>query len=283
VATDELKNVKLSGGLQLPCLATMGRALLTSQCLRLLMSNDRRYVRHIEYWMGALINNFCPNIVHGIQSSADSPYFNFLGDCFASILTSGFLSSTNFRSMTNKQLYLHLGTFPVPKVVREAPPDARYKLAWKRLYNSYLSSDEKQVVFLLIHNKLPLPERLFRIGLRRDPYCLFCSAAIECDIEHFFCLCVKTKSAWNWLRSSLMILSHGAFRWSNFDLLNLLLPQGLFDQEVSWLIGIYVHYVWLTVYSNKRDVKVEKLFGFLKFKFKIERKLKSVKLESLLK
>jgi len=52
VAFDDLKNKKLSGGLQLPCLTTMGRALLTSQCLRLLKSDNSRYVGHQDYWLG---------------------------------------------------------------------------------------------------------------------------------------------------------------------------------------------------------------------------------------
>ena len=42
VAFNELKNKKLEGGLQVPCISSMGQSLLTSQCLRLLRSKDRR-------------------------------------------------------------------------------------------------------------------------------------------------------------------------------------------------------------------------------------------------
>ena len=34
----------------------------------------------------------------------------------------------------------------------------------------------------LIHNKLPVKERLFRIGLNVDPYCQACPGGIFCDV-----------------------------------------------------------------------------------------------------
>ena len=65
VSLDELKNKKLAGGLQLPCLATMGKALLTSQCVRLLKSENTRYISHIDYWLGPLLQNILPGMGQG--------------------------------------------------------------------------------------------------------------------------------------------------------------------------------------------------------------------------
>ena len=47
IAIDEIKNGKLGGGLNLPCVASMADALLLSQCLRLIRSGDSRFVSHL--------------------------------------------------------------------------------------------------------------------------------------------------------------------------------------------------------------------------------------------
>ena len=158
VAFDELKNKKLDGGLQLPCLATMGQALLTSQCLRLLKTGDKRYVCHLDYWLGALLGNVMPDMGIGIQARSDNPYFSTLGDYLASLLVSGFLNAGNLRMVTNKQIYNELSNFPVPKVVRDAALVMDFKPVWQRVHSSVLNSDERQIWYLFIHNKLPIQE-----------------------------------------------------------------------------------------------------------------------------
>ena len=57
VALDELKNDHLSGGLNMPCLATMSKSLLSSQFLRLLRSGDTKSIAHVDYWMGSLLSD----------------------------------------------------------------------------------------------------------------------------------------------------------------------------------------------------------------------------------
>ena len=68
VALEELKNEHLSGGLNLPCLATMSNALFSSQCLRLLKSGDEKAVAHLDFWMGALLADIVP--VMGLAEQA---------------------------------------------------------------------------------------------------------------------------------------------------------------------------------------------------------------------
>ena len=271
VALDELKNKKLSGGLQLPCLATMGRALLTSQCIRLLKSGYTRYTCHLEYWIGPLLSNILPDMGHGVQSHTDSLYFLTLGDCVASVMVSGFLTSDNLRVITNKQIYDNLADFPLPKVMRDTP-EQDFKPIWECLYSSMLNADERQIMFLFIHNKLPVPERLFRIGIKNDPYCLSCSDAIVADREHSFCHCVMTKEAWKWLKAKLVSLCFGSWNTSDIDLLSLFLPRRSFQREMIWLIGKFVNYVWCTVFLQGNPVRTEKLAGYMRAEFKRETK-----------
>ena len=46
----------------------------------------------------------------------------------------------------------------------------------------------QETSFLLVHDKLPVKERIYRIGLSRDPYCDFCDAAVVQDTLHAFFL-----------------------------------------------------------------------------------------------
>ena len=55
VAIDEIKNKKLEGGLQLPCLSTMADALMFSQCIRLIRSEDSKSLQLLKFWIGDLV------------------------------------------------------------------------------------------------------------------------------------------------------------------------------------------------------------------------------------
>ena len=129
----------------------------------------------------------------------DAYFFN-LGDCLASIMTSGLLTAITLHTLTNQNIYDHLANFPQPKVVREAVSGVDYQRVWKWLHLPVLNSEEIQIMYLLIHNKLPVKERMFRVGLKGDPYCSSCPHAVEGDREHKICDCLITKAAWSWLR-----------------------------------------------------------------------------------
>ena len=79
-----------------------------------------------------------------------------------------------------------------------------YKLVWRRLQSGAVNPKGRDVLFLLVHNKLPVPERLFRIGVRNYPYCLHCPGAEIADIYHFFCSCKRTGEGWAWVRLKIL-------------------------------------------------------------------------------
>ena len=88
-------------------------------------------------------------------------------------------------------IYKEFSSFPTPKIANGSAVD--YKLVWKKLQSPKIIYEARDVMFLLLHNKLPGPERLFRIGVRLDPYCLHCPGAEVADLEHFFCSCVRIR------------------------------------------------------------------------------------------
>merc|ERR1712240_325663 len=98
VALDEIKNRKLDGGLQLPCLASMADSLLVSQC-------------------GTLI----PGLGQMNSAAVIPEYFSHVGEVFADMMISDALTAGTLKSITNKVVYAEMTTsFPPPKVVMES-------------------------------------------------------------------------------------------------------------------------------------------------------------------
>ena len=139
IALEDLKNPKLSGGLQLPCLANMSNALISSQCVRLIRSGDKKSIHHLEFWLGDLIGALSTNFVAGTTAAETPPYFEKIGLLLADLMISDSLNITNICSASNKIFYrFFMSTLPPPKVVREAARD--FSKVWKRLYYRIFST-----------------------------------------------------------------------------------------------------------------------------------------------
>ena len=169
VALEELKNDHLSGGLNLPCLGTMSKSLMSSQVLRLLRSGDSKSVAHVDYWMGSLLADLVPGMGLGEEAAVTPEYFSSIGDYLAELMISEVLTVSTLPTLTNKLIYKELASFPTPKVASDATVD--YKVIWRRSRSPYIGPEARDVMFLLLHNKLPVIERLFRIGV--NPSILF--------------------------------------------------------------------------------------------------------------
>ena len=121
------------------------------------------------------------------------------------------------------------------------------------LHCSVVDARARDVMYLLLHNKLPVQERLFRIKLKNDPYCQRCVGAEIADIEHYFSQCDGIVGTWTLVKKE--ILRYGKFH-NNVDdwrILNLLFPKSRLDKELTWLISSYFLYVG--------DILVEQMSG----------------------
>ena len=159
--------------------------------------------------------------------------------------------------------------------------DRDYGIAWKRLHSPVVDIKARDVLFLLLHNKLPVKERLFRIGQKHDPYCIKCARAEVNDIVHFFCLCEAVCNTWTWLKGQVVKLGQMDARVDDWEIINLCFVNSNRDAEIVWMISSYVLYVWETVHVKKLDVKQEKFFGFLTFKYKMHQEISTNQLENL--
>ena len=215
VSLDELKNPQEKGGLAVPCILSMSKSLLLSQLLRLLRSGDSKSVMHVSFWLGELLEDLGLGL-DVIEHAVELPeLYNYLADLLVQGISAGWLSRGSSGLLINKTIYAEHGkNFPLSKVEREAMVE--YKNIWRRLGSRVLTAEARDSLFLLIHNKLPVKERVFRIGLAVDPYCEFCPGGVICDVEHFFCSCSRVFIVWSWVRGRLLDMLGGTFQISKW-------------------------------------------------------------------
>ena len=131
-------------------------------------------------------------------SKVSPSIYNSLAEIFTDMRISEAFTTLNWNKVTNKQLYKHrTASFPSSKVEEDA--GVSFKEIWRKFNLPVISSTAREVLYLAAHNKVPVSERLFRIGLQSDPYCLSClevRGALFGDTELFFCTCKNVESTW---------------------------------------------------------------------------------------
>ena len=170
--------------------------------------------------------------------------------------------------------------FPVVKVQEKSETVFNYNLAWKRINSPVLSSDVRDTSCLIVHNKLPVIERLFRVGMTNDPYCILCPGAVICDVEHYFCSCERVSKLWCQISSILFDMVGTDL--PDWEWIDFLMPKSEYEQEAVWLISNYLTKLWAETYiHNVVELKEEEFFGYLSFKFKEDKRGARYKMKTI--
>ena len=268
VAIEELKNPRIKGGLNLVCLQSMSNALLLSQLFRLLRSSDTRSKAHLGFWIGYLLADLLPGLDSGPCSSVVPDYYADIEFLVIEGRMDDLVTENEWKFLTNKKIYRSMmENVSPPKVEIEA--GSSLEKVWQYISQPILSPSTADISFLLVHNKLPVSERLFRVRLRNDPYCDFCSGAVFCDLEHYFCSCVRVETVWRWVKEKIINLVGETV--DNVDLVRYIFPGCTAEKEVVWLLGNYFEKAWKDLYiSGEERLKADEFFGYLKFKYKAD-------------
>ena len=182
------------------------------------------------------------------------------------------LSNQIFQNGTEIQIYGIYSSFSAsfPKTRVELDSGASFKQVWLNLNAKSINSKVRELLFLLIHNKIPTKERLFRIQLANDPYCDFCFNTIgpvTCNIDHIFSSCERVSAVWKEIRVKLVIIVPREV--SDNDLIRLKFPKSTYNNEIIWLMGSYIYMIWdFILRQGVTVIDRGKLFGYLKYKFK---------------
>ena len=156
-----------------------------------------------------------------------------------------------------------------PEIKVESDANCSFKRVWQLINSPVLNSSAQDLSYLLVHNKLPVPERLHRIGVKKDPFCDTCLGQQINDREHFFCHCSKVVMAWAEVKP--IIVNMIGVDIPDIQLISYLFPKSTRDKEVVWLLGNYLYNVWTSIHNKSAEsIKWEQLFGFLKFKYRAD-------------
>ena len=270
VALSELKLPAERGGLGLVCIHSMSKSLFLTQFLRLLKYSPVKTLCYVDHWLGELLVDLVPDLDQCPHPVSCPAYMQSIALALTDAKISDILSSNNWKELTNRKVYKGFtACLPAPKVENDS--GLSMSQVWKRLGNCSLSYEMHEILFLLIHRKLLVKERLFRINLADDPYCESCSLQlqmfVECDFEHFFCICPRVLNAWSSIKNIILNLLQAAV--SDQCLISLDYPSSKFENEIIWILGSYLLYVWQSLHSEgASSIERKKLFGFLKFKYK---------------
>ena len=268
VAVQEVKNVLRNGGLGLVCVQRMCNSLLASQFLRLLKSSDIKAVAHVSYWIGESLCDLLPGTDVGSHPVKIPEYYAHIESLVVFARMDELVTPLSWRAVTNKMFYNEsIKSLPAPKVEIEA--GVSFSRVWTLLTLPVLSSSVCDVPYMVVHNKLPTQERMFRIGVTKEQYCTECPGTQTVDADHFFCSCLKVKNVWGFTHKILNTLIGVSV--SSLELINFQFPSSVHDNEVVWLLCSYLTKVWQEIYvSAESHIKYEELFGFLRFKYKMD-------------
>ena len=111
--------------------------------------------------------------------------------------------------------------------------------------------------------------------------CLKCAGAEVHDIVHLFCSCVAVSNAWSWVQRQVVKWGQIGAGVDDWEILNLIYADSCHGTEIVWLVSSYVLYVWETVQVMKLEVKLDKFFGFLNFKYKMHQTTSKYQLQNL--
>ena len=249
VALAEVKNRLHNGGLNLVCVASMCNSLLTSQFLRLLKSSDSKAKMHVNSWIGDSLSDLVPWFGQCDLAKNIPDYYCHIESLIIVGKIDDLVTTDKWQRITNKVLYSEqCKNFLLPKVQLDAGNSMDYNMAWKRISLPVLSSGVRDISYMLLHNKLPTKERLHRVGLGSDPFCPECPGSPLCNVEHYFCLCLRVQNVWPKVRNILTDLIGEDI--PNFKLLNYNMRWSSWENEAVWLLGNYVSRAWSIMSSG---------------------------------
>ena len=202
----------------------------------------------------------------GPHAEIISPYFLHMKSLLQVAFVLDEIQIENLHLVTAKSLYSGFtSTFPPPKIVSKYNTD--WCKVWQRLQSPMLEPMAREVLFLLINNIVSNRDRLFhKFNMANSPDCVLCSELH--DNVHIFCECILVRESWFWIRQRLLQMfpsSHG--NTSNFEFLNFMFDSSVLDNEVIWMLGIYVELVWNTVICKKKVLKLESVKSEFSLKY----------------
>ena len=133
----------------------------------------------------------------------------------------------------------------------------------------------RQVVWRSVHNILPTRERSCRLGLRDlngagivNARCDRCNLGVLDDQTHMFTECKLVREAWCWVRRRVLdLLPDDMADLSNTELIMFMFPKENFEDELVWLLGVYMGWVYDEAVVKGRVLNDAHARGYMRYMY----------------
>ena len=254
------------GGLGLVMLRAKADSLFLKQTLRMMSQPKTTFHDYIKFFVG---NKLMTHEFHGYHHHTVTPYYEHMLSLFkeAEIMELCHVcccvdcvgpdcKERNLKT-TAKEIYsAYTDSLPPPKV--EYKPEyanvssMMWGRVWSRVASPMLDPMSRQTVWRLINDVLPTRQRYWRMRiLERDnrqvihPECNRCNLREVDTVGHMFTACVLVREAWCWVRRRLLeMLPDDMADLSNVELINMMFPRENRENEMVWLVGMYLSWAF---------------------------------------
>ena len=146
---------------------------------------------------------------------------------------------------------------------------------WARVASPMVEPDARQVMWRALHDILPTRERIKRMGLSdldgrqvTSAYCNRCDLRAVDNVTHMFSECKLVREAWCWVRRRLLdLLPRDMADLSNMEFLMMMFPKEHFEDEMVWLLGVYMGWVYEEAVVKGRVLGDEHIRGYMRYMY----------------
>ena len=241
LAWQELHRPLLEGGLAISCLQSRAQAMWAKQACWAL-GGDTQAGLHLAYWLGPSLEASFPDLVRPQHARTCPALLAGLAPLLEELTAFGTVEAASPAAITAKAIYIAFtDTLPPPKVEFKLP-DLQWPLVWGRLWRRGLPPEEVDLMFRLIHNVLPVRDRLGRFtgtGVRAP--CPACPDIPETAV-HVFTACARVHEVWEELLAHLYAFIPAVPQ--DQELLFLAFAENDREDDIVATLLAYVSYVW---------------------------------------
>ena len=282
------------GGLGLVCVRAKADALFLKQAVRMLDKPQSLMFTYIGHFGGRLLNRvqmgrilwchttppFYAKLVELLLEAEELGLVNF---CCKSTLLRGEPCQYYSMGVTAKEIY---GTFavdfPPPRIEYrrelEGLSGEQWENLWVRVSSNLLDPEDREVVWRAVNDILPTRERLARLGVRdldgdgerrvENVTCNRCDLGQRDSVTHMFTECGLVREAWVWVRRRMLMMMPGIMAAiSNYELIHMLFEGGLWEKQLTWIMGTYMGWVFGEAVIKGRCLSDSQVRGYLRYKF----------------
>lgn len=300
VSLETLMLEERRGGIGLVNTRVKADALFLRTWARLFSLYGTRYYEVAAYWLGFRLRKFLPWLRRQVHGFIHSPLHDAAKALVVRVVVpeegqqveGQVFSARVFLGQSSRSLGKALApVLPAPTVEeKRLGLQVEWGVVWRRLLLQVLDPKVRDLMFRLIHNVHPTKQRLEHINCAWDNVCpaegtgvprqgpvkrgrkslskVFVDGPVQ-DRVHLFCECRRVVSCWTWLRNVVVweLLPVGVFV-TDEELILLAFPRVEKARTVTWLVGVYVDWLWGQYRRRGGEVPVREMVLFLKAQYR---------------